>query len=246
MKAHIRYITHRPGRDREKISRALFDNHGLSDKQHAYHMVDMAPRGTNFFKIVISPDPNREDRYKDLDLPHITRQTILQLEAQIGRHVQFIGTIHNDHTPNRHVHAIALVQGRLTKEDFLALRKTATHEALFQRKMRDRVRENPRLHSLHQSVRTERRARAVRPVRLQGGCVQCGYGTLTGIAYYVSRCPMCHAPLKKYRRQRRRDATRRNKCGAPLEGASKSWLPRLVITSKAIANKANMRDQALI
>ena len=201
MKAHIRYITHRPGRDREKISRALFDNHGLSDKQHAYHMVDMAPRGTNFFKIVISPDPKREDRYNDLDLPHITRQTILQLEAQIGRHVQFIGTIHNDHTPNRHVHAVCCVQGRLTKEDFLALRKTATHEALFQRKMRDRVRENPRLHSLHQSVRTERRERAVRPVRLQGGCVQCGYGTLTGIAYYLSRCPMCHAPLKKYRRQ---------------------------------------------
>ena len=103
MKAHIRYITYRPGRDREKISRALFDNHGLSDTQRAYHMVDMAPRGTNFFKIVISPDPKREDRYKDLDLPHITRQTILQLEAQIGRHVQFIGTIHNDHTPNRHL-----------------------------------------------------------------------------------------------------------------------------------------------
>jgi hypothetical protein len=200
MKAHIRYITHRPGRDREKISRALFDNHGLSDKQRAYHMVDMAPRGTNFFKIVISPDPKREDRYKDLDLPHITRQTILQLAAQIGRHVQFIGTIHNDHTPNRHVHTVCCVQGRLTQEDFLALRKTATYEALFQRKMRNRVRENPRLHYLYQSVRTERRARSVRPVRLQGGCVKCGYGTLTGISYYVSRCPMCHAPLKRYPR----------------------------------------------
>src|SRR5882724_11938088 len=47
-------------------------------------------------------------------------------------------------------------------------------------------------------------------------------------------------------RPRRRDATRRNKSGASLDGVNKSWLPRLVITSKAMANKANMRDQALI
>jgi hypothetical protein len=61
IKAHLRYIAHRPGREGEKISRRLFDLNGLSDKDQAYRLIDDAPRGSIFFKTILSPDPKRED-----------------------------------------------------------------------------------------------------------------------------------------------------------------------------------------
>jgi hypothetical protein len=62
IKAHLRYIAHRPGREGEKISRRLFDLNGFSDKDNVYNLIDAAPRGSIFFKTILSPDPKREDR----------------------------------------------------------------------------------------------------------------------------------------------------------------------------------------
>jgi hypothetical protein len=134
IKAHVRYITHRPGRGEEKRSRTLFDLHGLIDKDQAYQLIDEAPRGRVFFKVILSPDPKREDTYKDLDLQHITRKTIRQLQEQLGKHVQFFATIHDDHAPHRHVHGILILQGRLSREDFKLLRDTATNASSRSRK----------------------------------------------------------------------------------------------------------------
>jgi hypothetical protein len=209
IKAHLRYITHRRGETQEKITRLLFGRDGLTDKQSFYQTIDMAKQGTAFFKIMISPDPKREDTYKDLDLQHITRQTLLKLEKQLGRHFEFVATIHNDHTPHRHMHGIFLLQGRLSKEKFRALQvtayKTATHSARLQRKALDRVREHPRYrtfnryHAHTQVVSVQRLGRSLKPLRLQSGCRSCGYGQFTGIPYYLSYCPMCHARLKRDR-----------------------------------------------
>jgi predicted Zn-ribbon and HTH transcriptional regulator len=200
-KAHLRYITHRRGKAQAKITRLLFGRDGLTDKQASYQMTDSAKRGTAFFKIMISPDPKREDTYKDLDLQHITRQTLLRLEKQLGRHFQFVATVHNDHTPHRHVHGIFLLQGRLSKEEFRALQKTvyktATQQAHLQRKAQDRVRQNPRYRSLNQSVSTPRRWRSIKPLRFQPACQSCGYGQFTGIPIYLSHCPVCHRSLKR-------------------------------------------------
>lgn len=205
IKAHLRYITHRRGETQEKITRLLFGRDGLTDKRDSYQMIDSAKRGTAFFKIMISPDPLKEDTYKDLDLQHITRQTMLKLEKQLGRHFQFVATIHNDHKPHRHVHGIFLLQGRLSKEEFRALQKTAyktaTHSARLQRKARDRVREHPRYRSLTQSVSVRRRGRVPRLPSLRGGCLSCGYGRLTGIPGYLSRCPLCKARLRQPQQQ---------------------------------------------
>jgi hypothetical protein len=211
IKAHLRYITHRRGKTQEKITRLLFGRDGLTDKRAAYEMIDSAKRGTAFFKIMISPDPMKEDTHKNLDLQHITRQTLLKLEKQLGRHFQFVATVHNDHTPLRHVHGIFLLQGRLSKEEFRALQKTAyktaTHSARLQRKALDRVREHPRYRSLTHSVSFRRqgrepRAPSLRRARLpslRGGCLSCGYGQFTGIPIYLSRCPLCKARLKRDR-----------------------------------------------
>jgi hypothetical protein len=209
IKAHLRYITHRRGKTQEKITRLLFGRDGLTDKQASYQMIDSAKPGTAFFKIMISPDPRREDTYKDLDLQHVTRQTIKRIERQLGRHFQFVATVHNDHTLHRHVHGIFLLQGRLSKEEFRALAKTAyktaTQQARLQRKAQDRVRQNPRYRSLNHSLTKDFtpnwRGREYNPLPSQSGCSSCGYGQLTGIPRYLYRCPNCHARLKQNRNQ---------------------------------------------
>jgi len=43
-------------------------------------MFDAAQKGTNFFRLVISTDPKREDTYKDLQMRAIAMKTIQHLE----------------------------------------------------------------------------------------------------------------------------------------------------------------------
>jgi hypothetical protein len=140
-KATIRYITHRRDKDGHTVTRALFGYDGALTKEQAYRMIDDAQKGTIFYRFVLSPDPKREDRYKDLDLSEITIHTMLALEERLGKQIQFVATMHDDHSPHRHVHTLVLVQGvRLSREDFQALRHEATERALFQRRLRDRTR----------------------------------------------------------------------------------------------------------
>ncbi len=106
-------------------------------RHHAYRMIDEAEKGTVFFRIVISPDPVQEDTHKDLLLWEITEQTMLQLEERLQQQVAYVATEHNDHTPHRHVHVLAMVAGRIDKPDLQALRETATAAAVLQRKARD-------------------------------------------------------------------------------------------------------------
>jgi hypothetical protein len=141
--AHIRYITHRRGSETgETITRALFTDNGPTDKQAFYQALEAAGKGTIFFKFMISPDPRREDTLKDLDLQQITRTTIRKLERKLGRRLSFIATVHNDHTPHRHVHGIFLSRGRLSRTAFKELAKTARFaaEALLERRARDLTR----------------------------------------------------------------------------------------------------------
>src|SRR5437763_2289878 len=118
-----------------------------------YELIDRARRGTVLYKFMINLDPKREDTYKDVDLEHITRQTILALERQLGLRLPFAAVIHPaDHTLLRHVHGIFLLPRRLSKEAFRTLRQvawtTATAHAQLQRRARDRVLANPRYRSL--------------------------------------------------------------------------------------------------
>jgi hypothetical protein len=206
IKDHLRYIVHRPGKDREHMTRELFDMFDHRDKAHAYELMD-ATKHPLFFKIIINPDPKREDTRKDLDLQYLTRQTLREMQRLIGRDdLPFVATIHNDHTPLRHIHAIAMVQGKIAKADFYQLKnlwKTATEEARQQRRSRDRVREHPRVQYLTQArvltqpIFTQRRERAFKPLRMQHGCDHCGLGQRTGIPSWRNNCPSCHKPLNQ-------------------------------------------------
>src|SRR3954469_10232171 len=148
IKAHLRYITHRPNTEGLRSARELFtyDNE-TTEKLSTYEAIDNAPRQTMFLKLIISPDPKREDTFKDLDLRMLTDKVMLQLMELVGeklaQQLKIVAAEHNDHTPNRHIHAIALVPGRLSKANFhalpLALREAAREEALSQREERDLV-----------------------------------------------------------------------------------------------------------
>jgi len=118
-KASIRYIEHRPGKEGERITRALFSSDGLVGRYQAYDMIDSAAEGSSFFRFVMSPDPNKEDTKQDLSLRDITKMTMDTLEERIGKPVSWVAAVHADHAPHRHVHILAVVEGRLycfTKE----------------------------------------------------------------------------------------------------------------------------------
>jgi hypothetical protein len=136
-KAHIRYIEHRAGREGEKVKRELFGIDGVLNRQQAYQMIDEGEKGTAFFRLVISPHPEKEDTEKDLHLQEIVQQTILTLEEQLQKEVPYIAAEHDDHTDQRHIHVVAMVRGRINKKDLEALRTTATNTARLQRQERD-------------------------------------------------------------------------------------------------------------
>jgi hypothetical protein len=220
MKAHLRYIVHRPGKDRERLTRELFGHNYLPvTKQYAYDWINSAPKGTIFYKMTINFHPLKEDTHKDLDLHYITSLTILEMQRRIGRFVPFIATIHDGHekTTLRHIHAICLVQGRLSKEEFAKLKtlwQTATAEVRLQRRIRDRIQERQRTRFLTQArvlyqyppgrerylslADTPKRLhRRVKPLQMQHGCYHCGYGHFGGIPDWYEFCPCCHKPLNQ-------------------------------------------------
>src|SRR4051794_9658733 len=88
VKANARYITHRRGKDGEHMTRELFGHDGKLEKQQIYEMIDQAPKGTYYYKLVISPDPKREDGDKSLNLRELTLQTVAEFETTIGRQVE--------------------------------------------------------------------------------------------------------------------------------------------------------------
>jgi hypothetical protein len=209
IKAHLRYVVHRPDKEREKLTRELFQHNYLGvTKQDAYDLINNAPRGTIFYKMTINFHPVKEDTRKDLDLHHITSLTVREMQERIGRSIPFVATIHDGHenTALRHIHAICLVQGRLSREDFAKLKtlwQTATAEVRLQRNARDRVQERHRTRFLAQARVLYRyspslqRSRRYRPLHIQHGCFNCGYGQVRGIPKGYTFCPCCHKPLSR-------------------------------------------------
>jgi hypothetical protein len=140
-KASVRYIENRPGKDGARVVRTLFKADGKVSRADVYDMIDQAANGSYFFRLVISPDPKGEDKDKNLSLREITERTIQSLEDRFKRPLQWVAAIHADHAEHRHVHAIAIVPGRLQVQDFQRMRSAATAEAQAQRRHLDARRE---------------------------------------------------------------------------------------------------------
>jgi hypothetical protein len=179
VKASLRYIAHRPGKDNKRMYRELFSYDGVMEKEQAYRMFDAAEKGTNFFRLVISTDPKLEDTYKDLQMRAIAIKTIQHLEDKLhleGK-IQFVAAIHNDHTRIRHIHAIVLVPKKLTKEEFKVfqdLKHAATAEALRQRQQLDQVREAQRQQAARYLRYTKAEFEPATPPPDIMACTECG------------------------------------------------------------------------
>jgi hypothetical protein len=137
VKATIRYIQHRPGKDHERVVRTLFNSDGPVQRLEAYQFIDEAPKGTVFFRIVINPDPEQEDRHRDLDMRAIAQTTMLTIEQRVQTPVMWAAAVHDDHTDKRHIHALVAVQGRLERPDLACLIEETTQACLEQRRDRD-------------------------------------------------------------------------------------------------------------
>jgi MobL relaxases len=140
----VRYIQHRPDKDKERVMRPLFGSDGPMTRLEAYQFIDDAPKGTKFFTIIINPDPDKEDTHKDLDMRSITMTTMQSIEEIITAQgittpIVWVAALHDDHTDKNHVHVLASVQGRLDKPDLDRIREATTAACLEQRLELDRT-----------------------------------------------------------------------------------------------------------
>jgi hypothetical protein len=189
-KASIRYIAHRPGKEGAEITRKLFGIDGLMGREQAYRLIDEAPPGSFFYRFVLSPDPKLEDTKRDLHLREVTEKTMQTLMARLKQEVAWVAAEHDDHAPNRHVHVVAVVPGKLYPQDFQAMLQRATEAALFQRKERDLARERQPRQWLTRAQVAPRFAREfpiysaksagskvahIRPANTFQTCLHCGY-----------------------------------------------------------------------
>jgi hypothetical protein len=133
-KATIRYIVHRREKN-QRVTRELFDAYATTGKRNAYRAIDKALPGTTFLRIAISPDPNGEDRDKNLNLRELTRKTLRVLQRKFpNQSVKYFGSLHS-HTENRHVNLLVLLKGKVTKTHLRLMREASGGNAKQQRSL---------------------------------------------------------------------------------------------------------------
>jgi len=138
-KGTVRYMQHRPDREGHRGHRELFGADGALEKIDAYELLDAAPRGAVPYKLVVAPS-DAEDRGHDLDMRDLARETIEAISRQMGQPIRWAGSLHEDHSAHRHVHAVAVLPRKLNPQDLTAIREATSAEALAQRSIRDQVR----------------------------------------------------------------------------------------------------------
>jgi hypothetical protein len=213
-KANIRYITRRPGKDKEKIIRTLFGLDGIMSKEEAYRMIEDAKDGSYFYRLALSPDPEGEDTNRDLRMRELTLKTMQELDTRLNNSLAWAGALHADHAPHRHIHILAISPRRLNREDFKELRLTATQECLLQRSELDYDREpnaQKRLTPSHSMKRTYKDRQTSR--QLRGG---------SQARMHICTCPKCGATHVEYGRNRAHPCT----CGLLLHKKKEQALQR--------------------
>src|SRR5687767_8957302 len=88
-KETLGYNGKRPGKNAEEIDRKLFGHGGEYTSDQALQMINEAPANTYFFRMMVSPDPNTENKDKNLDLRLLTTQMVEWLEGRLNREIPF-------------------------------------------------------------------------------------------------------------------------------------------------------------
>jgi hypothetical protein len=205
IKATLYYISHRLDKEGRAVQRALFSHQGEVDKDYAYQLMDQADDNTYLYRIIISPDPHKEDEQKTLDLWSLTQATVLKLENHLGYPVQFVAGEHSDQTEIRHVHAIVILPEKLNVMDLQALREAATEAA--SRKQRAATLS----YGLEQPTGEPRPDQTrpwmphARPLNAGIPCPVCTGRMMYKVAEGVYRCPSCFLVLGLGRGLERRE-----------------------------------------
>src|ERR671929_1754479 len=127
-KENVKYIQFRRGKDREGITRTLFGSDGPMERVEAYQFIDDAPKGTKFYTIIISPDPEKEDHNRDLAMEQLAYTTMQTVDERVKTPVQWVAAVHQEHSDVRHIHALAAVKGWVRKSAFCGRIRSATKE----------------------------------------------------------------------------------------------------------------------
>ena len=196
-KANIRYIQERPGRDKEKLTRPLFDNSGFIGKHEVYQFIDTeAKNGRFFYRLKLSPDPAKEDTKRDLHMQKLTRSLMRSLEKRLKTTIPWAGAVHDDHTDIRHIHILTAIPRRLKNYELEALIREATFYSREQRReldlKKERATKRERVHLLnsYQSKHIHTRAYLLatpqerKTAHLAGGRSSRNHASCT--------CPNCH------------------------------------------------------
>ena len=138
-KANIRYMQNRRGKDDMKLTRTLWGIDGKMERVEAYQMIDEAPKGSYFYRLILNPDPVKEDIHRDIYVWKVAEKTMRGLEERLGEQFQWVAATHDDHSPLRHVHLLAILPRKLDRTDLTEVRDMATGAALDQRRERDAI-----------------------------------------------------------------------------------------------------------
>jgi Putative transposase DNA-binding domain len=187
-------------------------------RDQAYRLIDGAPKGSIFYRFVVSPDPRTEDMRRDLHLREVTEQTMQALSKRLKQEVAWVAAEHDDHAPHRHVHVVAVVRGRLHPRDFEAMRQRATEASLSQRKEHDLARgQEPRQRlardktaatgfarefPLYTAKGAGRKVAHLRPPNTIQTCLHCGYLQVTPLSKRLQTCLRCGWRIYRNRRPR--------------------------------------------
>lgn len=204
-KATIRYIQERPDKQKEKQERTLFGSDGTLTREQVYRMIDEASKDTLFYRLVISPDPNKEDSLRDLNLAELTKQTMAELENRLKTHIFFAAVEHNDHAPHRHVHVMAILNRKLSRADINFLRSKASSASALQRRILDLKQERSQGFKLQRALKLPAAGRGVRarrdsglssapPRRIRPVCPSCSEGNgqpMRKISTNLHKCTSC-------------------------------------------------------
>lgn len=207
-KATIKYIQSRPGKKGEQHTRELFGSDGNLTREEVFKMIDKAGKGTLFYRIVLSPDPNTEDIFRDIDLRNLTTELMQRLGQRLNTNILFAGAVHEDHSPNRHIHILALLHTKLTRQDFQFLRQLAS-ELILEQRHRRKLTPIQTLSAGQESKNRARQPQSQSALRQtdQGGapasavqvhtCPNCGTQVLQRLTENLYRCDLCSLVIRQ-------------------------------------------------
>ena len=105
--AHVRYIQHRPGPDKERGGRELFDENGdrIDAKEMRKAIMEAGNDRVVIHKLTLAPEINPQDKKA------FTREVMAKLGQDMGRDLRWFGVEHNN-TEHHHIHVVVLGKDR--------------------------------------------------------------------------------------------------------------------------------------